>query len=394
MNRWVWVGSVLLATLFVYMTRGVLLPFLAGLAIAYFLDPVADRFETWKVPRGIASAIVITLFFMLIVGVVLAFWPILQSQLSAVSEQLPQTLANFRPWLNQFLATLVDDYGVDLGSDVDSLLATFSDGLLSQARTAAAGALKGGLALFNLLTLILISPVVAFYLLRDWDLIVAKVDSWLPTSGGSVIRDQLKKIDEVLAGFVRGQLLVSTTMGVLYGVGWSMAGLNFGVVLGVLAGVMSFVPFVGALFAALVAIAMAIGQWGFDPMQVGMVALVFFVVQTIESAFLTPRLVGERVGLHPVWVLFAVFAGGEVMGFVGVLIAVPAAAAAAVLVRYWIDRYLEHYQVPALVVAGADGVAAAQTDGAVEVSESAAITAAPDPAVGGSVRGSDEKNDE
>lgn len=351
MNRWVWLGSILIAVLFVYLTRGVLLPFLAGLAIAYFLDPVADRFETWKVPRGIASAIVITFFFLLIVGVVLAFWPILQTQLAAVSEQLPKTLANFRPWLNQFLATLMDDYGVDLGSDVDSFLATFSDGLLSQAKAAATGALKGGLAFFNLLTLILISPVVAFYLLRDWDLLVAKVDSWLPSSGGDVVRQQMKKIDEVLAGFVRGQLLVSTTMGVLYGIGWSAAGLSFGVILGVLAGVMSFVPFVGALFAALVAIAMAIGQWGFDPMQVGMVAAVFFVVQTIESAFLTPRLVGERVGLHPVWVLFAVFAGGEIMGFVGVLIAVPAAAAAAVLVRYWIDRYLEHYQVPAIIEA-------------------------------------------
>lgn len=362
MNRWVWLGSILIAVLFVYLTRGVLLPFLAGLAIAYFLDPVADRFETWKVPRGIASAIVITLFFLLIVGVVLAFWPILQTQLAAVSEQLPKTLANFRPWLNQFLATLLDDYGVDLGSDVDSLLATFSDGLLSQARAAATGALKGGLAFFNLLTLILISPVVAFYLLRDWDLLVAKVDSWLPSSGGNVVREQMKKIDEVLAGFVRGQLLVSTTMGVLYGIGWSAAGLNFGVILGVLAGVMSFVPFVGALFAALVAIAMAIGQWGFDPVQVGMVAAVFFVVQTIESAFLTPRLVGERVGLHPVWVLFAVFAGGEVMGFVGVLIAVPAAAAAAVLVRYWIDRYLEHYQVPSTVLASGAPVLADKDD--------------------------------
>ncbi len=362
MNRWIWIGSILIATLFVYMTRGVLLPFLAGLAIAYFLDPVADRFETWKVPRGIAAGIVITLFFLFIVGVVLAFWPILQTQLSAVAEQLPQTLANFRPWLTQTLATLTDDYGVNLGSDVDSFLATFSDGLLSQAKTAAAGALKGGLAFFNLLTLLLISPVVAFYLLRDWDLIVAKVDSWLPSSGGNVVREQMKKIDEVLAGFVRGQLLVSTTMGVLYGVGWSMTGLNFGVVLGVLAGVMSFVPFVGALLAAIVAVAMAIGQWGFDPMQVGMVAAVFFVVQTIESAFLTPRLVGERVGLHPVWVLFAVFAGGEIMGFVGVLIAVPAAAAAAVLVRYWIDHYLEHYQVPAPVVAGEAAVATADTN--------------------------------
>lgn len=346
MSRWVWIVSVLVTVLFVYLTRGVLLPFLAGLAVAYFLDPVADILEARKVPRGVAAGLVISLFFLVIIGVFLAFWPMLQSQLSAVSTTLPNTLANFRPWLNETLATLMTDYGVDLGSDVDSLLATFSDGLFTQAKAAVSGAVRGGLAFFNLLTLILISPVVAFYLLRDWDLIVAKVDSWLPTEGGPVMREQLKKVDEVLAGFVRGQLLVSTTMGVLYGLGWSLVGLNFGLVLGVLAGVMSFVPFVGALFAAVIAIAMAIGQWGFDPMNIAAVAAVFFVVQTLESAFLTPRLVGERVGLHPVWVLFAVFAGGEIMGFVGVLIAVPAAAAIAVLVRFWIDRYLEHYQVP------------------------------------------------
>ena len=149
----------------------------------------------------------------------------------------------------------------------------------------------------------------------------------------------------MLAGFVRGQLLVSTTMGVMYGAGWSLVGLDFGIVLGVLAGVLSFIPFVGALLAAAVAVAIAIGQWGFDPYHVGMVAGVFVVVQTIESGFLTPRLVGERVGLHPVWVLFAVMAGGEIMGFLGVLIAVPAAAAIAVLVRFSIDQYLEHYEI-------------------------------------------------
>lgn len=345
MNRWVWVGSLLLVGLFFYLTRGVMLPFLAGLAVAYFLDPVADFLETKKVPRGIAAALVIALFFVVIAGVVLAFWPIATSQLSAVSDTLPKTLAGFRPWLNDFLVTLIDDYGVDIGSDVDSLLATVTDGLLSQAQAAAAGALKGGIAIFNIFSLAVISPVVAFYLLRDWDLIVAKVDGWLPTSIGPVVREQMKKIDDVLAGFVRGQLLASMTMGVLYGLGWSLAGLNFGLLLGVLAGIMSFVPFVGALFAAIVAVAMAIGQWGFDPTQIALVVAVFMVVQTIESAFLTPRLVGGRVGLHPVWVLFAVFAGGEVMGFVGVLIAVPAAAAIAVLVRFWIERYLDHYQI-------------------------------------------------
>ena len=345
MNKWVWIASALMLCLFVYLTRGVMLPFMAGLAIAYFLDPVTDMLESRKIPRGAATALVLAGFFTLITGVLLAFWPIVQAQIGSVAETLPKTIANLRPWLNDTLTSLSNGFGVDLGGDVESLLAGFSDEILGKIKDGAAGVLRGSLALFNILTLALISPVVAFYLLRDWDLLVAKVDGWLPPQAASTVREQFTKIDTVLAGFVRGQLLVSTTMGVLYGVGWSLAGLEFGVVLGVLAGVMSFVPFVGALFAAAVAIAIAIGQWGFDPTQIGLVALVFLVVQVIEGAFLTPRLVGERVGLHPVWVLFAVFAGGEVMGFLGVLIAVPAAAAIAVLVRYWIERYLEHYDI-------------------------------------------------
>jgi len=345
MNKWIWIGSSLLVILFVYLTRGVMLPFMVGLAIAYFLDPATDFLETRKVPRGAAAAIVIASFFVLIGGVLLAFWPILQSQIGAVAETLPKTLANLRPWLNETLQSLSVRFGVALDSDMEGVLAGFSDDLLVNLKDGASGILKSSLALFNVLTLLLISPVVAFYLLRDWDLLVAKVNGWLPPSSAAVVREQCIKIDGALAGFVRGQLLVSTIMGVLYGVGWSLVGLEFGIVLGVLAGVMSFVPFAGALFAALVAVAMAFGQWGFDGGQIGLVALVFVVVQVVESAFLTPRLVGERVGLHPVWVLFAVFAGGEVMGFLGVLIAVPAAAAIAVLVRFWIDHYMKHYDI-------------------------------------------------
>lgn len=345
MNKWVWLGSIFAVALFVYLTRGVMLPFMAGLAIAYFLDPVTDVLERRKVPRGAATAIVLAGFFTLIGGVIFAFWPIVHAQIGSIAETLPKTLANLRPWLNETLNSIGNGLGLDFASDAQDIFSGFSDEIFGKIKDGAAGVLTGSLALFNVLTLVLISPVVAFYLLRDWDLLVAKVDSWLPQSVAAIVREQFTKIDTVLAGFVRGQLLVSTTMGVLYGVGWSLVGLNFSIVLGVLAGVMSFVPFVGALFAAVIAVAIAVGQWGFDPAQIGLVALVFFVVQIIEGAFLTPRLVGERVGLHPVWVLFAVFAGGEVMGFLGVLIAVPAAAALAVLVRFWIDRYLEHYEI-------------------------------------------------
>lgn len=345
MTRWFWLGSIAVFGIFAYLTHAVMLPFLAGLAVAYLLDPVTDKLESLKFPRGAATGIVITLFFLLIAGVVLAFWPVLQAQIAAASKTVPQTLAALRPWLNELLQTVSDRFGSDVLGDVDSMLGAFSDQLLAKVQQAAGSILKSGLAVFNILGLLLISPVVAFYLLRDWDLLVAKIDSWLPPIHAPIVRGLMQKIDSVLAGFVRGQLMVSTVMGVLYGLGWSLVGLDFGIVLGVLAGIMSIVPFVGALFAAAVAVIMAIGQWGFDPIQIGLVASVFLVVQVIEGSFLTPKLIGDRVGLHPVWVLFAVFAGGEVMGFVGVLVAVPAAAAIAVLVRYWIDVYLEHYDI-------------------------------------------------
>lgn len=348
MTKWAWTVSAGLLILFVYLTKGVMLPFIAGLAIAYFLDPLADRLEARKVPRGAAAAIVITAFFLIIVGVVLAFWPLLQAQIVAASKTLPETLASLRPWLDDVTQSLSARFGGELGGDVEGMLSTFSEELFTRAKDLAGGALKGSLAFFNILSLLLISPVVAFYLLRDWDLIVAKVDSWLPPAKAPIVRRVVTDIDTVLAGFVRGQLMVSTCMGVLYGLGWSLVGLEFSIVLGVLAGVMSIVPFVGALFAAIIAIAIAIGQWGFDIQQILLVGGVFMVVQLLEGAVLAPKLIGDRVGLHPVWVLFAVFAGGEVMGFVGVLIAVPATAAIAVLVRYWIDVYLEHYDlVPA-----------------------------------------------
>ena len=345
MKKWAIWGIIIGVCLFTYLTRGILLPFLTGLAIAYFLDPITDILEERKVPRGLAAAMVLGLFFFLIIGVVLAFWPILQGQIVAASKTLPETVAKLRPWLDQLLDSLNAKTGITLGGDAESLLAGISEQALEQLNRIFSSIVRSSLALFNLMTLALISPVVAFYLLRDWDHMVAKVDSWLPTAAAPAVREQFGNVDTVLAGFVRGQLMVSLAMGILYGVGWSLVGLELGLILGVLAGIMAFVPFVGALFAAAIAMALAIGQWGFDAGQLGMVAMVFVVVQIIESSFLTPKLVGERVGLHPVWVLFAVFAGGEILGFVGVLVAVPAAAAIAVFVRYTITRYLDHYDL-------------------------------------------------
>ncbi|UTW53888.1 AI-2E family transporter [Kordiimonas sp. SCSIO 12610] len=345
MNKKIWWGAALVVILVIYLTKAVLFPFLAGLAVAYFLDPLADKFEERKVPRSAAAGIVIGFFFLVLLAMVLALVPVLRSQFEAFATVLPKTLASLRPWLNDTIALLSDKFGLNLGGDVDGVLHTFSDQIMARGQKLAGSILQNSLAVFNLMSLLLISPVVAFYFLRDWDLLVDKINGWLPPSHATVIREQVGKVDEVLAGFVRGQMLVCLVMGIMYSIGWSLVGLNFGLVLGVLAGIMAFIPFVGVIFALAIALIIGVGQWGLDFQNLGLVSLVFLVVQVVEGAYLTPRLVGERVGLHPVWVLFAVFAGGEIMGFVGVLIAVPAAAAIAVVVRYMIGQYLEHYDI-------------------------------------------------
>ncbi len=345
MDKRVWWIATAIIIVFVYLTKAILFPFLAGLAVAYFLDPLADKLEERKIPRGAAASSVIAFFFLIILAMILALVPVLRSQFEAFATVLPKTLASLRPWLNDTIALLSDKFGLNIGGDIEGVLHTFSDQILARGQQIAGSILQNSLAVFNLLTLLLISPVVGFYFLRDWDIMVEKVNGWLPPQSADLIREQVSKIDEVLAGFVRGQMLVCLVMGVMYSIGWSLVGLNFGLVLGVLAGIMAFIPFVGVVFALAIALVIGIGQWGLDLQNLGLVTLVFFIVQVVEGAYLTPRLVGERVGLHPVWVLFAVFAGGEVMGFVGVLIAVPAAAAIAVVVRYMINQYLEHFDI-------------------------------------------------
>lgn len=345
MNRYTILGLLIVTGLIIYISKAVLLPFMMGLAIAYFLDPVADILEERKVPRGIAAALVLLLFFLIITGVLFAFWPIIKAQLSQVSTKIPETIATLGPWIDELIKSLNEKFGMELSDNTDGMVASAADKALSTLNQTVSSLLRSGMAVLNLLMLLLISPVVAFYLLRDWDLIVAQVNRLLPPAYASDIRQIMTNVDRVLAGFVRGQMLVAMCMGVMYAIGWSLIGLNFAILLGVLAGVLALIPFVGAVFAAILACLVAIGQYGFIPGEIGMVLLVYAVVQAVEGAVLTPKLVGDKVGLHPVWVLFAIFAGGEAMGFLGVLISVPVAAALAVLVRYWVTVYETHYEI-------------------------------------------------
>lgn len=330
-----WLGAVALLLYFVSAVSSILFPFVVGLAIAYLLDPLTDRLEALHIPRALAALMVLLVFFGVIVGIILLIAPILGEQLAGIAHALPHYAAEVRPFLLRLLrragsAAQAKDLMAQASSRIVEFLSARGGELLSE-----------GLAIFNTLTLMLVSPVVAYYMLRDWDKMVATLDQWLPRRAAPTIRQLLRECDAALSGFVRGQTLVCIALGFMYAIGWSLVGLQYGLLLGLIVGLLGFVPTAGPTFGVIVALIIAIGQWGTGELNhIGLVFLVFVVAQAIEQVYLTPKLIGEKVGLHPVWVLFAIFVGGALLGLVGVFIAVPSAAVIAVLARYGLQRYL------------------------------------------------------
>lgn len=334
--RWLWIGlATILLVAFVVAVRGILLPFLVGLAVAYLLDPIADRLEAWRMQRWLATVASIFLFFGLMVAVLVAIAPMLRDQIVGFATALPGYIDRIRP--------LVMDLIAEAGGQerAKELVQQSSGQLIEWVGSHAADLLASGFAFFNLLTLLLIAPVVAFYMLRDWDQMVGQVLSWLPRRHLPTILTLLRDMDYALSGFVRGQFLVCLALAALYAIGWSLLGLNYALILGLVAGLLAFIPLAGPFFGSLLALLVAVGQFGTDYLQIALVYGVFVVVQVIEGSVLTPNLIGNRVGLHPVWVIFAIFAGGEMMGLVGIFLAVPIAAVVAVLSRWLLHRYLQ-----------------------------------------------------
>ncbi len=327
------------ALLLAYLTRAILLPFVVGFAVAYLLDPLADRLEARGVPRGLAAGLIIGFFFLVAAAVIGALLPLVQTQIGELFHALPGLLATLRAKTESLLSVVTSEFGQGVRQEAEGVLTAAAEKGFAAAGGFIRGLFAGGLAFFNLLSLILISPVVAFYLLRDYDRIMVQLETLLPPAEAPTIKAALRDIDTVLSGFVRGQLSVVFVMAVLYAAGWTAIGLNYGLLLGLLAGVLTIIPFVGMVFAAALALAVGFVQWGPDWGQLGLVAAIWGIAQALEGTVLTPRLVGRHVRLHPLWVLFAVFAGGEIAGFVGVLIAIPAAAVIAVLVRTTLARY-------------------------------------------------------
>lgn len=333
-----WLIVLVVTLICIYLLRSVLLPFVAGMAVAYLFDPVCDRLERWKVSRTWATAIVTFGFVLACVVVLLLVIPAVIGQIATLIERAPDYLAAIQREMTSLVEVLRDRLDPGTQQKIKSVLSGSADKLFAWSTEVLGGIVSGGVAFFNFVALMVITPVVAFYLLRDWDGMVAKVDDWLPRKHRDTIRQLAREVDETLAGFLRGQGTVCLTLAVFYAVGLTAAGLDFGLVIGLIAGFLSFIPYVGSMVGLLLSVGLAIAQ--FDSwVSVAIVAAVFFVGQAIEGNFLTPKLVGDRVGLHPVWVMFALLAGGALFGFVGVMLAVPVAATVGVGVRFALSQY-------------------------------------------------------
>ena len=331
-----WGIGALIFFAFLWFVGDTLLPFLVGMTIAYFLDPVADRLERAGFSR-LWATVVIT------VGVLLGAMIVLVLLIPAVIDQT-QSLIAAAPGYAETLRNFLEERFPDLleeGSDVRDAIDSTTETIRARIPDIANSILASGIALLDFVLLLVVAPVVAFYMLMDWDRMVAKIDGWLPREHRSSIRALARQVDDVLAGFVRGQLTVCLILGTFYAVALTLIGLQFGLVIGLFAGLISFIPFIGSIMGGMVSIGVALFQFWDQPLWIAAVAAIFALGQAVEGNVLTPKLVGGSVGLHPVWLMFALAAFGALMGFTGLLIAVPVAAVLGVLARFGLEKYLQ-----------------------------------------------------
>lgn len=330
-----WILGFIVAALFLWLLAGTLVPFLAGAAIAYFLDPVADRLERLGMRRLFATMIIslvgLLIFALFLIFAVPALINQAQTFIEAVPDYIEQTEA--------FLAARFPDLFYE-HSSLRRSLGNMEDSLRDGGIAAANAVLASSLAVLDFIVILAITPVVAFYMLLDWDAAVAKIDNWLPRQHAPTIRRLAGEVDMVLAGFVRGQMSVCLILGTFYALALMAIGLPYGFLIGMVAGLISFIPYVGTFFGGVLAIGVALFAFWEQPALIFATAAIFAFGQFVEGNILAPKLIGASVGLHPVWLIFALAVFGSLFGFAGLLIAVPVAAALGVLGRFSVEQYL------------------------------------------------------
>jgi predicted PurR-regulated permease PerM len=334
-----WLVGFALLFLTLWLLSDILLPFAAGFAIAYFLNPLVSFLGRYRVPRGSATTLALLLFLLVIVLILLLLLPIIERQAFELAGRLPRFVVHMRGELERLIAAIQEQLSPeDIAKLRDAVGGRLAD-VASWSGAVLRNLVTNSLALANLLSLIFVTPVVAFFLLRDWPRILARIDSWLPRPQAETIREQARLIDQRLAGFLRGQLSLCMALGVYYAAALSLLGLDFGLVIGLLVGFLAFLPYIGGFIGFTLSVLLATTQFD-DWTHVLYAVLIFVCGWFIEGNFLVPRLIGPQVHLHPVSVIFALLAFGSLFGILGVVIAVPMAAIIGVLVRFALAQYL------------------------------------------------------
>lgn len=328
----------------------VLMPFLLGGAIAYFLDPVADRLQRMGCSRTVATVIITLGGLLIFILMALLIVPTLVQQTVALVDAAPKLFHKLQTVLTDKFPSLMDSTSVlrqsleSIGKTIQARGGEFINGVLSSAIT-----------FLNLLVLIVIVPVVGFYMLMDWDRMIAEIDDLLPRDHAPVIRELAREINHTLASFVRGQGTVGLILGSFYAISLMLVGLQFGLVVGVVSGLITFIPYVGAIVGGVLAIGLGLVQFWGDWMSLGLIAGIFVFGQFVEGNILSPNLVGSSVGLHPVWLMLALSVFGSLFGFVGMLVAVPVAAALGVIARFAARQYRQSQLYKGTDSGGEDG---------------------------------------
>jgi predicted PurR-regulated permease PerM len=333
-------GVLVVGWLTLELFASVLAPFVAAAVLAYALDPPTSRLVRMGLRRPASAAVMMLALIAILLLFALLLYPLLILQIKLLATRIPQYAFLLQGWASDQLAHLQDNFGSDVVNDkLRDLVSSQAGSLLSLLLSTATGVVTSGFAIFNVLTLAIVTPILGFYFLRDWPKMVVMIGSWVPHRYKDVIAAQATEVDRILSAWVRGQALCCLILAFYYATSLTAAGLDLGLIVGLAAGLLSFIPYVGSVTGGVTAIGLALAQFP-DWKHVVVVIGVLIVGQLLEGYVIYPRFLGDRVELPAVWVIFALFAGGAAFGFVGVMLAVPVAATIGVLTRFWLRRYL------------------------------------------------------
>lgn len=326
----------------IYQIKNVLTPFLISIILAYFLHPLVDKMQSYyKIPRSLSTLLILLLFFSIVFGLLIVTLPLIYNQSLQLLENIPKYTKVLNEEIYPKITSNLNNFGFHLDNNLVDLLekqsANFKFGEIL--REIFTNAISSSVTIINIFSLIFIMPILVFYLLKDWDRLIKNVNNNLPQKISKPIRILAKNIDKTLSGFIRGQIHVCLLLGFIYATLLSFAGLDYGLLIGLLTGIFSFIPFIGMLCGITVAIIVALFQWGLDWQNIGLISGIFIFGQIIESNFLTPNLIGNKIGLHPVWIIFGLFFFGTLFGIFGVIFAVPLTAMCSEIIKYLISNY-------------------------------------------------------